>query len=637
MQKPQLSHYLLFVYRIAVLYILLTITRIVFYAFNADLFSDISFGDFMTILRGGLKFDTTAIIYLNIAFIVMNILPFRFVYDAVYQKIAKWIYIVTNSLGLLANVADTVYYQFTVKRTTSLVFSQFSNEENMLPLMGKFMIDWWYMTLFFIALVALLVFLYDRFRLKESEKNNVKFYGFSIVGMCLVLFLCFGGVRGGFRHSTRPISMADAGEYVNQPNEMAIVQNTPFTLIRTIGKSGLKRLNYFDDDQAESYFSIYHQADKSAKMRKYNVVIFILESWGREYVGFLNKDIPDYKGYTPFVDSLMEHSLVFKYAYANGRKSIDAIPSVVAGIPYVKVPYVLSHYSSNKTCSLAQYLGNEGYYTAFFHGAPNGSMGFQSFTHLAGFDDYFGKTEYNNDADFDGIWGIWDEEFFHFYAEKMNTFKEPFFTTVFSLSSHHPFKVPERYEGVFPKGPLPVHECIGYTDNALRKFFDYAKTMPWYENTLFVFSADHASVAYLEEYKNTPGAFAIPIFFYRPDNSLQRLDTTTIAQQTDILPSVLSYLNYPADFCAFGKNVFDSSKSQMAINYTNENFQCFYKDFVLQFDEKSSVNLYNFKKDRYFKDNLLRSGVQEQDTMENYTKAFIQQYTNRMIDNRMCE
>ena len=333
----------------------------------------------------------------------------------------------------------------------------------------------------------------------------------------------------------------------------------------------------------------------------------------------------------------MEHSLVFKYAYANGRKSISAIPSLVAGIPYVKVPYVLSHYSSNKTCSLAQCLVNEGYYTAFFHGAPNGSMGFQSFTHLTGFEDYFGKNEYNNDADYDGIWGIWDEEFFHFFAEKMNTFKEPFFTTVFSLSSHHPFNVPERYEGIFPKGPLPVHECIGYTDNALRQFFEYAKTMPWYENTLFVFSADHASAAYLKEYKNTLGAFAIPIFFYRPDNSLQQFDTTTIVQQIDILPSVLSYLHYPSDFCAFGKNVFDTTREQMSINYNNEYFQCFYKDFVLQFDEKKSVNLYNFKKDRFFKTNLLNSGIAEQDTMELSTKAFLQEYTNRMIDNKMCE
>lgn len=636
MVRRQVNHITLFLYRIAIVYVLLTITRVTFYLFNAGLFPNISFTDFLTILRGGLKFDTAAIIYLNIAFIVMNIIPFRFVYNKVYQQVAKWIYIITNSIGLLANCADTAYYPFTIKRTTSLVFSQFSNEENMLSLVGQFLIDWWYMLLLFIALVAVLIFLYDRLTLKEPTENNLKFYSCSAIAMCIVLFLCFGGVRGGFRHSTRPISPADAGEYVKQPNEMAIVQNTPFTLIRTIGKAGLQRINYFDEKEAETYFSIYHHLESPKEMKKCNVVIFILESWSREYVGFLNKDIPNYKGYTPFVDSLMEHSLVFKYAYANGRKSIDAIPSVIAGIPYVKVPYVLSHYSSNKTCSLAQYLSQEGYYSAFFHGAPNGSMGFQSFTHLVGFDDYFGKDEYNNDADFDGMWGIWDEEFFHFYAEKMGTFKEPFFASLFSLSSHHPFKVPARYEGKFPKGPLPVHECIGYTDNALRQFFNYAKTQPWYENTLFVFSADHASVADLEEYKNTPGAFAIPIFFYKPDNSLQKFDTTTIAQQTDILPSILSYLNYPSDFCAFGKNLFDTTQSQMAINYTNTNFQCFYKDYVIQLDENKSLNMYNFKADRYFENDVLNSGLPEQTEMENYSKAFIQEYTNRMIDNTMC-
>lgn len=615
----------------------MTITRVAFYCYNASLFADISFGEFLTILRGGLKFDTTAIIYLNIVFIVMNILPFRFVYKTVYQKVAKWIYIVTNAIGLIANVSDTIYYQFTLKRTTSLVISQFANEENMFALFGKFIFQWWYATLFAILLIVVLIFLYDRFTLKQPITSNIKFYGSSVVAMCLVVFLCYGGVRGGFRHSTRPISLADAGEYVKQPNEMAIVQNTPFTFLRTIGKSGLQPLHYFEQDEVEQYFSPYHHVSDTTGMRKCNVVVIILESWGREYIGFLNKDIPNYHGYTPFMDSLMEHSLVFKYAYANGRKSIDAIPSVVAGIPYVKVPYVLSHYSSNKTCSLAKYLGEQGYYTAFFHGAPNGSMGFQSFTHLAGYQDYFGKNEYNNDADFDGIWGIWDEEFFHFFAEKMNTFQQPFFTSIFSLSSHHPFQVPKRYEGKFPEGPLPLHKCLGYTDNALRQFFKYAKTMPWYENTLFVISADHASVAYLDEYKNTPGAFAIPILFYKPDNSLQKFDTTTIAQQTDILPSVLSYLHYPQDYFAFGKNLFDTTKSQMAINYTNENFQCFYKDYVLQFDEKKSVNMYNFKTDRFFKNDLLNTGLSEQTEMENYIKAFLQEYTTRMIENRMCE
>ncbi len=637
MTKPQINHYILFLYRIAVVYVLLTITRIAFYAYNASLFPNTSFVELLTIFKGGLKFDTTTIIYLNIAFIVMNILPFRFIYNNIYQRIAKIIYIITNSIGLLGNVADTIYYQFTLKRTTSLVISQFANEENLLSLFGQFIVQWWYATLFFIILVALLIFLYDRFCEKQPTTSNLAFYGTAIPALCFVLFLCFGGVRGGFRHSTRPISPSDAGEYAKEPSQMAIVQNTPFTFLRTIGKSGLKPTQYFEKNEAEKYFSPYHSVSSIESMKNCNVVIIILESWGREYVGFLNKDIPNYNGYTPFMDSLMEHSLVFKYAYANGRKSIDAIPSVVAGIPYVKVPYVLSHYSSNKTCSLAKYLGEQGYYTAFFHGAPNGSMGFQSFANLVGYDDYFGKNEYNNDDDFDGTWGIWDEEFFHFYAEKMNTFKQPFFTSIFSLSSHHPFKVPERYEGVFPEGPLPVHKCIGYTDNALRQFFNYAKTMPWYDNTLFIISADHASVAHLEEYKNTPGAFAIPIVFYKPDNSLQKLDTTTIAQQTDILPSVLSYLNYPQDYFAFGKNVFDTTKQQMAINYTNENFQCFYKDFVLQFDEKKSINLYNFKKDRLFKTNLLDTGLPEQEEMENYTKAFIQEYTSRMINDKMCE
>lgn len=638
MKKRKLNIALLFLYRIAIVYLLLTVTRISFYIYNASLFPDITFTNFLTILRGGLKFDTTAIIYLNLVYILMYCIPLRIKYTRIWQTVAQWIFIITNSVGILANCADTIYYQFTLKRTTSLVFSQFSNEENMFSLWMQFIAQWWYMVIFFIILVALLIFLYNRFEIKNATPNNRYFYGSSIGLMVLVLILCFGGVRGGFRHSTRPISLADAGEYVSKPNEMAIVQNTPFTMIRTIGKKGLTPIHYFEDDEeTKLYFSPYHKGNSSDEMKKYNVVIFILESWGREYVGFLNKDIPEYSGYTPFIDSLMGQSLVFKYAYANGRKSIDAIPSVVAGIPYVKVPYVLSHYSSNNTCSLAKYLGLEGYYSAFFHGAPNGSMGFQSFTHLTGFDDYFGKNEYNNDDDFDGIWGIWDEEFFHFFADKMNTFKEPFFTTVFSLSSHHPFKVPERYEGVFPEGPLPVHKCIGYTDNALRQFFNYAKTMPWYENTLFVFTADHASVAYLEEYKNDPGAFAIPIFFYRPDNSLKNVDSTTIAQQTDILPSVLSYLNYPHDFVAFGKNVFDTCHANKAINYTNENFQCFYKDFVLQFDEKKTLSLYNFKTDRYFQSNLLDCGLKEQTEMENYTKAFIQEYTNRMIENRMCE
>src|SRR5690606_14279042 len=144
-------------------------------------------------------------------------------------------------------------------------------------------------------------------------------------------------------------------------------------------------------------------------------------------------------------------------------------------------------------------LGEKGYETAFFHGAPNGSMGFSAYMQLAGIKNYYGKNEYNNDDDFDGIWGIWDEPFMQFMAKKLDTFKQPFFSSFFSLSSHHPFKVPEHYAGKFPKGQLPLHEPIGYVDNALRQFFNTASKSEWYKNTLFVIVADHASMIHFPE------------------------------------------------------------------------------------------------------------------------------------------
>src|SRR5690606_15915248 len=152
---------------------------------------------------------------------------------------------------------------------------------------------------------------------------------------------------------------------------------------------------------------------------------------------------------------------VFSRGYANGRKSIDALPSSVAGIPSSETPFVLSHYSGNNINSLASVLKNHHYYSAFIHVAPNGSLGFSAFVLQSGFDSYIGMTEYGNKKDFDGHWGIWDEPFLQFMANGINDLKQPFLASAFTLSSHHPFKIPSEYEGVFPKGDIPIHQCVG--------------------------------------------------------------------------------------------------------------------------------------------------------------------------------
>ncbi|MFD2555673.1 LTA synthase family protein [Sphingobacterium tabacisoli] len=619
-----------------VLLLLYALLRIGFYAINHALFPQVDSGSLVTMLIGGIKFDTVAILYVNILFILLQIVPFPFKYNSLYQKICKWIFVVTNSIAMALSLVDYAYYPFTLKRTTGTVFSQFSNEQNLGQLTLDFLIGYWYLVLLFVGLIFLIAWAYDKIKIQRPVSLSWQFYLFQSLSFLLIIFLFIGGVRGGWAHSTRPITLSNAGDYVKNPEEMSIVLNTPFSILKTLKAIQLKEQHYFSQDEVNTLYPVVHLPSDSASFRKLNVVFLILESFGKEHIGALNKDIDhgNYKGYTPFLDSLISHSFTFNRSYANGRKSIDALPSVITGVPSVGEPFVLSIYSGNKTTSIAKLLGDEGYETAFFHGAPNGSMGFSAYTQLAGIKHYFGKNEYNNDADFDGIWGIWDEPFMQFMAHKMDHLKQPFFAGFFSLSSHHPFKVPEHYQGVFPKGPVALQEPIGYTDNALRQFFNQASKSDWYKNTLFVICADHTSLSALPEYQTLPNTFAIPIVFYHPGSDLKGV-SEKLVQQIDIMPTVLNYLNYPKPYFAFGFDALDKSKDNFVVNTTGEVFNFFNGDYFMTYDGQKASSLYNLKIDGMLKENLVEHNKAVSDSLTKKLHAFIQQYNYGMIHNKL--
>lgn len=630
--------YLALLFRLFTLLSIYSFLRIGFYLSNIDLFQTVTPLKLGIMMLGGLKFDIAALLYINALYIVLQGIPFPFRYQKGYQLFCKWLFIITNGIGIALNLVDFAYYRFTLKRTTGTVFEQFSNEQNKLKLSIDFLLGYWYLLILFSFLIWFLHWLYNRVEVRKTSDFKVLHY----LGHSLVLILIAGlfvmGVRGGWRHSTRPITLSNAGEFVDSPDEMSIVLNTPFSIIRTLGAVYLTPKNYFSENELNAIYNPVYSRDLKADgtFKELNVVFLIIESLGKEFVGALNKDLDggNYKGYTPFIDSLVENSFTFINSYANGRKSIDALPSIISGIPSIKEPFVLSIYSSNETSSIAKLLSDKGYETAFFHGAPNGSMGFSSYTKLAGIQHYFGKTEYNNDADFDGIWGIWDEPFMQFMAQKINTLKEPFFSSFFSLSSHHPYKVPKQYKDVFPKGPLEVQEPMGYTDMALRKFFETASTMHWYKNTLFVLVADHATVSHYPEYKTTPGAFSIPILFYYPGGELKGL-SNKLVQQLDITPTVLNYLNYDKPYFAFGFDAFNEDEDNFVVNNNGETFNFYQGDYLLMNDGEKSIALYNLKEDRLMEVNLLDTLPDTQKEMEKRLKAFIQQYNNRMIENNL--
>ncbi|SOD15204.1 LTA synthase family protein [Pedobacter xixiisoli] len=635
-KRSQQSIYTILIYQFVLLLAFYAICRLGFLLVNRSLFTHLSTGEIAHIFLGGIKFDVVALLYINSLYIILQALPIPFKYRKGYQNFNKWLFIVTNSIGFLANFIDFAYYKFTLKRTTGSVFSQFSHEKNKLKLTTDFLLEYWLLLIIFFLFIYAFAKLSQILRTPNKVRFDWKAYLAQTAAFLVIAFLFIGGVRGGWKHSTRPITLSNAGDFVKSPSDMSLVLNTPFSIMKTLNSPKLIPVNYFDEQTLTQLYNPIHKGNDTAAFKKLNVVFLIIESLGKEHVGALNKDQLNgtYKGYTPFIDSLVEQSFTSNRTYANGRKSIDALPSVISGIPSIKEPFVLSSYASNNTTSIAKLLGDEGYYTAFFHGAPNGSMGFSAYTNLAGVNHYYGKDEYNNDADFDGIWGIWDEPFMQYMAKTINTFKQPFFTSFFSVSSHHPFKVPEKYQGVFPKGPLEVQEPMGYTDMAIRKFFEAAKKMPWYKNTLFVLCADHATVSYLPDYQTVPGYFSIPILFYYPAGNLKGR-TDKIIQQIDIMPTVLNYLNYKKPYFAFGFDALNNKKDNFAVNNNDGNFNFYDGDYLLINDGEKSISLFNLKEDRTTSNNLINHLPLVKQELEQKLKAFMQQYNNRMINNQL--
>lgn len=626
------------IYRLLIIYFLYTISRALFYVFNASHFEGMTAIHLLNLFVGGVKFDTTAILYINLLFLFLSLLPFRFRHKTVYQNILAYIFFITNGIGLLANFSDIPYFDFVLERTTIGVFDQFKHENNLVALVFKFIVDFWYISLLYIATIWLMVFLYKKVKISGAKPSNPFFYyPMHLIIMAAAIVLTVGGIRGGFKHSTRPITLSNAGEYVKAPIETAIVLNTPFCIMRSTEAPGYKRADYFtDQEQLKNLYYPFHDPD-SATFKPDNIVIIIIESLNKEFIGSLNKNIDggNYKGYTPFLDSLLQHAKTFKYSFANGRKSIDALPAVLASVPAIESPFVLTPYFKNNLSSLPALLKKKAYKSALFHGAPNGSMGFQAFGQIIGMDEYYGKDEYNNNADFDGIWGIWDEEFMQFFATTLDTFTQPFSATLFTVSSHHPFKLPEKHKGRFKDNDFELQKCIEYTDYSIRRFFETASKMDWYKNTLFIFTADHVSLNQRPEFQNEMGYFSVPVILYKPGSNIVGIDTNIIAQQIDILPTILDHINYDKEFFSFGKSLLNPGKDKFAVNYLNGTYRLYKGKYMILFDSKKTVGLYNMADDPMLTKNLTDAEPQLRDSLETFTKAFIQQYKNRMIDNKV--
>ena len=365
---PYLCHLKAWLWNLLIVYIAYTLCRIIFLFVNWDAYSDtMTWGHALHLMRAGLIFDTTAILYTNLIVMLLLLIPIPHTlhtspsiphspFRILHSSVTRWIYTVINSLCIYTNLIDCVYFQYTGKRTTISVLNEFSHEGagNMAKIMGEQFLANWYLVLFAglftWAFWKLYRSPYHYASRLSTDQPAVKPWYQALVNLLLILLmapLCVFGMRGGVTRATRPITISNANQYVNHPAETGIVLNTPFSIIRTFNKKPFVTPNYMTDAEATALYTPLHEPQATdLPFRPMNVVVFILESFSKQHFGFYNTNLNDgnYQGFTPFLDSLCTNcALTYEYSYANGRKSIEGMPSVLSSLPNFVEPLFLTH------------------------------------------------------------------------------------------------------------------------------------------------------------------------------------------------------------------------------------------------------------------------------------------------------
>lgn len=622
--------------RLSFMLLLLAFSRWAIYLFNISSFPNITSSELFRLFFNGFRFDINTLIIYNSPLIILYCLPIRYKFNALYKKIVDIIFVVANSIAVGLNLIDVIYFRYLDKRMCSELFTFFKGtDENQVGLVANFFVDFWYMFLLFFVLLFIIILIMKKTKVKNSTSQfNLIWHIKQSVIFVIVIGLSVIGIRGGFQ--LIPISILTVTNYTTKYAPLVI--NTPFSILYGSTSASLENIAFFDDKEIEELYTPIHTGLKSNRFitgetKDRNLVLIILEGVGQEMIGYYNTEYK--KSLTPFLDSLLNESLTFD-GMANGRRSIESLPSLMTGVPsLMATDYPSSKYASNSIDGLGSILKRHGYKTAFYHGGNNGTMNFYSTSKSNGFDDYYGRTEYNNDSDYDGAWGIYDIPFLQYSAEKMNEYKEPFAATLFLLSSHGPYSLPSDYTvPEYLSSNTAFEKTVRYSDDALSLFFKKISHYEWFDNTIFVIVSDHGnSEHHHDKYKNVKGAYKIPIAFYAP-NIIEKRRVDEIAQQADINLSILSLLEIDEDVFSFGRNLFDSISKPSYISFLNSIYQYSNGEYFMQSDGNNIQAVYDIK-DEMLTNNLIKDNSNNFDSLNIEFKLRLQQYNNRMNRNKL--
>ncbi|WP_299253325.1 LTA synthase family protein [uncultured Cytophaga sp.] len=605
--------------RLFFLLLLFSLCRLLFFLFYSNQFESCTNAQIAQAFLVGVRFDVSILLGFNVVFLLPLAIGRFFNIPKSIFFLTKILFVLVNSFLVALNLIDLEYFAFTGKRTGIEIIGIKDDVANQI---NQLILNYWHIGL--LAFVLFLWILLRTLRLKYTPIISKKPIIYFTLGYVVFIGLSIIGIRSGFQLKPLRPNVAFSVE----PSKLGnVVLNTPFNIFMTIGIEPIEEVHFFNSsEEVSSILNEWNTQTKSTltpQTKKQNIVIIILESFGSEYWGINSPN----KGFTPFLDSLAKTNLYFPNNFANGRASMEAVPSILASIPsLMQEPYITSLYQTNTMNGLGTILLKNGYHTSFFHAAKNGSMGFDAFTKNADFTHYYGLNEYTGSKeDYDGNWGIYDEPYLQYANNTISSFQQPFASCVFTISSHQPYSIPKKYSNKFPKGDLPVHETIGYVDYALKKFFEAARKEAWYDNTLFIITADHTHMHSVDADQSIRADYKVPLLFFHPKQKLQA-DTSLVSNHIDIMPSILDYLQIinpnPA---LLGQSVFGKQMGHdYAVNFANNTYGIFLKEYYIQASIGKEFIIKNYK------DEFIRTANEKEKL---FVEAIIQYYNNGMIHN----
>ena len=644
MESIRINEYKALAYRLALVYIFYFLARLAFYSFNHAHLSVEGISDFLRLAFYGLLFDTTAIIYVNLLFIFLSILPLLINAKKSFQKVLFWVYFLCNIPAYLLNYIDIAYFSYNKTRLTTNDWALVENEHNPITLLSGFLVQYWAVFTLFLVSVLLWIFLYKKIKVKEKVITRKKTYFITsaVVLVLLVPSLIFG-IRGfSFKAGVIPLTVMDASKYARDISQVNVLLNTPFTILRTMGKNkGFKEFKFTTDTYIAEHIKPIKQYSREVPTKP-NIVLIILEGMGDEYLGVMNQhtNIANYRTHTPFLDSLAQQGYYFTNIYANSIHSIEGISAVTAGMPTFQTAWVRSGYAQRKVASLPEIARSLGYETLFAHGATNGSMNFDGYTHQIGYQTYLGRTEFNDERYYNGSWGIDDEPFLQYFAKNINKMKRPFLATIFTLSSHGPYKVPEPHNKRFNNGDILMHNVVEYSDYAIEKFFDTIKKEDWYNNTIFAIISDHTTEDYYDYYKQKIAHHRLPIILFSPNKTLMAQGSSEeLGQQIDIFPTLVDLMGYQKPFRSWGRSLLANKAEETPRAFvTNTQFyQLIQGNYIYILDlqgevvgvySKDDLNLSHNLKEQIANNEEMKKGIADM-------RAFMQDFMDRIINDKL--